>query len=355
MNKSTLLLSGLSLLGLPFFLPAAQGSSAQAPAPASGGAAPVLVHNPYVMLQASTPGQAQNGHINVAGTVMSNKVSATTLNGTAVYGAGTVNGVEGHSTGAGSSGVYGENFVSGGYAVFGRAAEFGVYGEALLSGGSGVLGDGPNTSPGWGVYGDGFQGVTGVGTYGLASFGACYVNGDLTVTGAKTGYVVDLVINDDSVALEPGDLVEIVGAAPALLGEIPLVRVRRASSTNPRAVLGPISNAVSVDGELSVPPHVGRHELDAQRLGANSSRAVLRRAGPIEPGEHGNVVTLGAFQSIKVDASYGAILPGDLLVASPNLGYAMVDNDARTGTVVGKALAAWSAGAGEIPVMVSSR
>ena len=40
--------------------------------------------------------------------------------------------------------------------------------------------------------------------------GALYVNGDLTVTGAKTGFVVDAMQNVGDSALEPGDVVVIV-------------------------------------------------------------------------------------------------------------------------------------------------
>jgi hypothetical protein len=80
---------------------------------------------------------------------------------------------------------------------------------------------------------------------------------------------------------------------------------------------------------------------------------VPRVEGAILPGGYGNVVTLGAFRTIQVDV--GAIHAGDLLVASPEPGFAMSAADPRIGTVVGKALASWSAGQGEIPVMVGLR
>ncbi|MDI6784789.1 MAG: hypothetical protein QME64_11940, partial [bacterium] len=56
----------------------------------------------------------------------------------------------------------------------------------------------------------------------------------------------------------------------------------------------------------------------------------------------------------KVDASYGAILPGDLLVTSPNAGYAMKAdaNLTKVGTVIGKALGSLATGQGTIPVFV---
>lgn len=66
-----------------------------------------------------------------------------------------------------------------------------------------------------------------------------------------------------------------------------------------------------------------------------------------------SVITLGAFQAIKVDASYGAIAPGDLLVTSPTPGRAMRADNPATGTVIGKSLSALDTGTGSVPVMVT--
>jgi hypothetical protein len=73
----------------------------------------------------------------------------------------------------------------------------------------------------------------------------------------------------------------------------------------------------------------------------------------IQPGQYLSIVTLGAYKAIKVDASYGAIQPGDLLVASPNPGYAMKATNPQPGTIIGKALAPWVSGTGTIPVFVT--
>jgi hypothetical protein len=64
---------------------------------------------------------------------------------------------------------------------------------------------------------------------------------------------------------------------------------------------------------------------------------------------------------VKVDARYGAIRPGDLLVASPRAGYAMRSEPVttngialhRTGTIIGKALEPLTSGEGEILVLVT--
>jgi hypothetical protein len=58
----------------------------------------------------------------------------------------------------------------------------------------------------------------------------------------------------------------------------------------------------------------------------------------------------------KVDASFGAIAPNDLLVASPTAGHAMrAGENPAQGTVVGKALEPMEAGTGIIRVLVMSR
>jgi hypothetical protein len=57
----------------------------------------------------------------------------------------------------------------------------------------------------------------------------------------------------------------------------------------------------------------------------------------------------------KVDASFGSVRPGDLLVTSPTPGHAMRANDAgrRAGAVLGKAMTALEAGRGLVLVLVS--
>ena len=57
----------------------------------------------------------------------------------------------------------------------------------------------------------------------------------------------------------------------------------------------------------------------------------------------------------KVDASFGAVKPGDLLTTSPTAGYAMVATDAtrRVGATIGKAMTSLEAGRGLVLVLVS--
>ena len=61
-------------------------------------------------------------------------------------------------------------------------------------------------------------------------------------------------------------------------------------------------------------------------------------------GGYVSVVTLGAYQIVKVDASYGAIHAGDLLTSSPNPGYAMKVTD-RTAAIDGHGTSAYDSAA----------
>ncbi len=71
--------------------------------------------------------------------------------------------------------------------------------------------------------------------------------------------------------------------------------------------------------------------------------------------EHLALVALAGRVPVKVDASYGAIQVGDLLVASATPGRAMRSDNPMPGTVIGKALEAWDAGQGTIMMMVLNR
>lgn len=71
--------------------------------------------------------------------------------------------------------------------------------------------------------------------------------------------------------------------------------------------------------------------------------------------EHFAGIALAGRVPVKVDASYGAIAAGDLLVASPTPGHAMRIANPQPGTVVGKALEAKESGTGLILMLVMQR
>ncbi len=130
----------------------------------------------------------------------------------------------------------------------------------------------------------------------------------------------------------------ISGFGEPVLGEIPLIKVRRASA-----------------GRILGCDRGGRQALCPDRKADPGSGWDGDQAGDlfeeaaVQPGEYLTVVTLGAYKAVKVDASYGAVLPGSLLVASPNPGYAMVAENPKPGTIVGKALGPLASGVGHHP------
>jgi len=80
-----------------------------------------------------------------------------------------------------------------------------------------------------------------------------------------------------------------------------------------------------------------------------------------EQGDGKTTVAQSGRVRVKVDASYGAIRIGDLLVTSPTPGYAMrskairIGGSAihRPGTLLGKALESLPAGKGEVLVLLT--
>ncbi|MBL7199866.1 MAG: hypothetical protein ISS56_06945 [Anaerolineae bacterium] len=265
-------------------------------------------------------------------------------NGPSIWGwnGGNGNGLRGYATGTGL-GVYGESQNSAG--VVGRStsgrgvegyttsdSQYGVYGksESGGTGGIGVVGYAPNGN-GVGVLGEGAW-------YGLYAKGDLRVEGYSLFDGGKTGYVVDVAQNDDVVALEAGDAVAISGAGPAVMGEIPVIKVRRATAAQAGAIVGVVDKRFTPALEGSGPDEISKSAIDDSAAG---------------PGEYLTVVTLGAYKALKVDASFGAIAPGDRLVASSNPGYAMRADSPLPGTILGKALGEWSSGTGVIPVIVT--
>lgn len=281
---------------------------------------------------------------------LTQSVNATTANGSsAVYGqstgtSGVPIGVVGTCESPTGRGMFAASNSTSGPGIGAYGISYGDSGRGLF--GWAISGSGTN----YGVYGQ----TSSSSGYGVYSGGNAYVAGNLTVTGSKVGYVVDYVQNVDSVALEPGDLVEIVGFGEPVLGEIPLILVRRATSGNPEAVLGPVAYAAEATPGEVMPPHT----LQSVELAPEVHPAKLHIseiAGSVEPGRLAAVVTLGSFKFMKVDASFASVTPGSLLVSSPNPGYAMRATRPEIGTVVGKALGSLSGGTGLVPVLIQSR
>ncbi len=152
--------------------------------------------------------------------------------------------------------------------------------------------------------------------------GTTHITGDTTVDGniaAKYQDVAEWV--ESGTPLEPGTVVVV---DPAVRNG---VKVATAAYD------------VGVAGAVSAQPGLSLGEKTA-------SRSLVAQSGRVK---------------VKVDASYGAIQAGDLLVTSPTPGYAMVSQPVvvngvtmhRPGTIVGKALEPLAAGQGEILVLLT--
>jgi hypothetical protein len=222
-------------------------------------------------------------------------------------------------------------------------------------------------------------------TVGAYVNGNTYVNGNLTVTGSKTGYVVDIMQNADNANLEPGDVVTIVGNSTAVLGDIPVTMVKKASNAYDTGVVGIVDQTVYVpdaatkatyEAEQAAVRDVlarresGQSQADAAGLKFDPGSIpmpaqtisdeqgtihAISNVANVPANGYTNVVTLGAYKGVKVDASFGAVHAGDLLTSSPHAGYAMkvTDRAQGSGAVIGKALGNLDSGTGLVPVMVT--
>jgi hypothetical protein len=264
-------------------------------------------------------------------------------------------------------GVYGD--ATTGFGVYGTSPGGGVFGIGQAQGvvgmtspttaqgsgyggyfttatGIGVAGRSTAFSTGTNLYAPGVYGFSqhGAGVMGEAGSGAAIagfflgdvvVEGDIFVTGSKAGYVVDVARNGGTESLAAGDLVVVTGVTDPVLGAIPVPLVRKADAGASTAVIGVVDAVYRLDDGEPV------------RITGSAERGI------IHPGDYLTIVTMGAFATLNVDATYGAIQPGDLLVSSATPGYAMRAESPEVGTVVGKALEALEAGTGAIAVMVT--
>jgi hypothetical protein len=154
---------------------------------------------------------------------------------------------------------------------------------------------------------------------GASVTGNLSATGNITATGSIAAKYQDVAEWVD--AVEPLPAGTVVAADPASIN-----KVRRSQRAYDSAVLGVVSTQ----------PGLLLGEAAEGRVAVAQSGRVL----------------------VKVDASTGAIKPGDLLVASAIPGYAMLSRPAkngmhRPGTIIGKALQGLATGRGEILVLIT--
>jgi hypothetical protein len=136
--------------------------------------------------------------------------------------------------------------------------------------------------------------------------------------------------------VEPGDVLVVDRRAPG--------HYARCSEAGDPTVVGVVAAdpGVLLGGDIrrvrDETPAPSQAELE-QRFGA--TRAAVALSGTVR---------------VKVDAGYGSIVPGDLLISSPTAGHAMRAPDpAAQGTVLGKALEPLATGVGTIRMLVVVR
>jgi len=145
-----------------------------------------------------------------------------------------------------------------------------------------------------------------------------------------------------SEAVAPGDVLVIDRANPG--------KMRRAFGASDTGVVGVVVAAPGVVLGSEPPPSriSGPHDVELDDLRPGDSE---RAASPAQRA----AVALAGVVSCRVDASYGAIWPGDLLVTSPTPGFAMRADAPLPGTMLGKALEPLEEGTGTINVLVMLR
>jgi hypothetical protein len=308
---------------------------------------------------------------------------ANTLNGFGVYGdAGSYDdaiGVLGSSTGKGayavlgqstgykSHGVYGTASGIQGSGVYGismdntlcpsfRDCQAGVVGKALGAGAQGVFGYSLDQSGVFGstdstdVWAATFRNINGVGYPGMGVLGTAKFYGYVEFVGGKSGYVVDVALNAGSVPLERGDVVVVTGMDAPIIGEIPVMRVEKATPETAAGIVGIVDVLYEYDGKSA------EDSLQNGPEGRFNTEVTT-----IQPGQYLGVVTLGAYQWLKVDSSSNPIHAGDLLSISTTPGVAakaqQITIDGYSfyapGTIIGKALQDLESGTGTIAVFVS--
>ncbi len=145
---------------------------------------------------------------------------------------------------------------------------------------------------------------------------------------------------DASEAVEPGDVLVIDRTRPGMM--------RRAFEASDTRVVGVV---VAASGVVLGSRPLSAGEIDPAVAGdpvagdSDSATVPSYRAA----------VALAGIVGCRVDAAFGAIWPGDLLVTSPTHGHAMRADSPLPGTMLGKALEPLAEGTGTINVLVMLR
>jgi hypothetical protein len=260
------------------------------------------------------------------------------------------------------AGVFGQNLSGYGIGVFGRSTGYegtGVYG--FTDNGFGVWAQ-STASEGWAIMATATNGGDALHVYsntgkaisvdsGASYFKDIYINGTEHTSVGIAGDIIGVMKNTGTDNLELGDVVVIKGNSPAVLGEIPVTNVAKTSKGYDSGVIGIVDSFVQIT--TTTQSHKATEDANRVSIQADKTRQ-------IKTGDYIHVITHGEFKAIKVDATYGAINPGDLLTTSPNPGYAMkvtpkiIDGETfyPNGCIIGKSLGSLESGQGSVPIFV---
>jgi hypothetical protein len=321
-----------------------------------------------VSIGAVTPIQARlyvfnnNGNATVRGenSANGNGVVGSSDSNDGMFGTSrTGNGVRGLSVNG--HGVYGQSSVAVG--VFGKSSQFeGVRGESSATYSGGVVGYNLNT--GVGVYGQSDRGIgvqarsvngtgvdggstNGIGVYGISQ-GANGFGGFFRNTGGGIALNVE--------GRTRTGVLEITGGADFAENFDISVAETTALATTTKVEAGMV---VSID-----PANPGKLQLSARSYdrrvagiisgaGGVKPGMMMSQAGTLADGQHPVALTGRVY--CWVDASQGAIEPGDLLTSSATPGHAMkaVDPAKAQGAIIGKAMTGLKEGKGLVLVLVT--
>jgi hypothetical protein len=203
--------------------------------------------------------------------------------------------------------------------------------------------------------------------------GNMWVRGAISAGGGKGGYVTDQFVNAHGDALEQGDVV-VLGENDASLtfgvdDNIPIPEAdiaQTAYDTRVCGIVAEVHGEVTRRAQRETAPGMEPAKPKRARGAAARSRPEPAprafttdeldelKSTEVQPGQIGQMVTLGAYAHCKVDAKYGAIQVGDLLTTSPTKGHAqkVTEPEKAVGAIIGKALGSRERGRGKIPVLV---
>jgi hypothetical protein len=163
-------------------------------------------------------------------------------------------------------------------------------------------------------------------------------DGDVYADGSFTGpadFSEMVAVSSGAFTVEPGDLMVIDPA-----GDREVVKSYEPRSTMVAGIYSTKPGFVGSEREWDKPAE------SADEVGSYSMKDMASEFDEIPLAVVGIV-------PCKVSAENGAISPGDLLVTSSTPGHAMRDDDARAGTIVGKAMQSHSSSTGVIKVLVT--